>query len=72
MQTVPVQTLHGENLRSTRNNPDVASILLADALRNGFLIGPFDVSPFSVYRILPLGFVFGKYSNEPHLILDLS
>ena len=48
------------------------SKLLEEELNNGFLIGPFDKSPFPVYRISPLGLVFGKYSGKPRLILDLS
>lgn len=64
IQRVPVATLQGENLRSARNNPTVVSILLTEELRNGFLIGPFDVPPLRVYRIFPLGLVFGKDSNN--------
>ena len=32
----------------------------------------FSSSPFSIFRVSPLGLVFGKYSGKPRLILDLS
>ena len=65
-------TQQGENRRSARKDPDIVSKLLKEEVDNGFLLGPYSSSPFPVYRISPLGLVFGKYSAKPRLILDLS
>ena len=46
--------------------------MLREEVENGFLLRPFSSPPFPVYRISPLGLVFGKYSNKPRLILGLS
>ena len=72
IQQIPKCIHQGENLRSARKHPDVVSKLLKDEVDNGFLLGPYSSSPFPVYRISALGLVFGKYSEKPRLILDLS
>ena len=72
IQELPLLSQHGVNLRSARNFPSVVSQLLREEVASGFLLGPFDVAPFPVFRISPLGLVFGKYSGKPRLILDLS
>jgi hypothetical protein len=72
IQQIPKSTHQGENLRSARKYPDIVSKLLNEEVDNGFLLGPYSSSPFPVYRISPLGLVFGKYSEKSRLILDLS
>lgn len=41
-------------------------------MRKGYIIGPFDQSPFDQYRISPIGVVDKKYSTKKRLIVDLS
>ena len=72
IKEVPTSTHEGNNLRTARQFPDIVTKLLQEEVDQGFLIGPFDKSPFTVCRISPLGVVFGKYSSKPRLILDLS
>ena len=72
IQQIRKCTHQGENLRSARKYPDIVSKLLAEEVYNGFLLGPYSSSPFPVYRIAPVSLVFGKYSEKPRLILDLS
>ena len=72
IQHIPKSIHEGQNLRSARKSPDIVSKVLSEEVEKGFLIGPFHSSPFPVYRISPLGLVFGKYSEKPRLILDLS
>ena len=55
IQEIPDQSLQGDNLRSARKSPDVVSELLQEEVNNGFVIGPFDSSPFPIYRVSPLG-----------------
>ena len=72
LQQCPRITFESDNLRSARDHPEIVNRLIKDELDNDFLIGPFDTAPFPVYRVSPLGVVFGKYSGKPRLILDLS
>ena len=72
IKEVPTVTHEGNNLRTARRSPDIVTKLLQEEVDQGFLISPFDKSPFAVCRISPLGVVFGKYSAKPRLILDLS
>ncbi|XP_034554896.1 uncharacterized protein LOC117823776 [Notolabrus celidotus] len=46
--------------------------LLAEEVRQGFMIGPFDSPPFPVFRVSPLGVATRKYSGKKRLIIDLS
>ena len=72
IEALPHISQQGLNLRSARRFPTLVTQLLQDEVASGFLLGPFPASPFSVFRISPLGLVFGKYSGKPRLILDLS
>lgn len=72
IRTLPQSVHHSQNLRSARRDPQLVSRLLHEEIANGFLIGPFQSSPFPIYRVSPLGLVFGKYNGKPRLILDLS
>jgi hypothetical protein len=72
IQVLPRCASKGHNLRSARNFPDIVTNFLQEEVDNGFLIGPFSSSPFSIFRVSPLGLVFEKYSRKPRLIPDLS
>lgn len=48
------------------------SDLLEKEVKKGFLIGPYDKSPFSICRINPIGIATCKYSGKKRLIFDLS
>ena len=51
---------------------EAVDITIADELRKGFIIGPFDQPPFDKYRVSPIGVVDKKYSTKKRLIVDLS
>ena len=70
--TLPTETFECNNLRSAENNPAIVDELLQAELSKGFLIGPFPPSPFSMWRVSPIGVVSGKFSNKFRLIYDLS
>ena len=46
MQEIPTSTQEAQNLRSARNNPDVVTKLIQEEVHAGFLLSPFDKSPF--------------------------
>lgn len=60
------------NLLSAKKQPEATSQLLNTELERGYVIGPFDIIPFSHYRISPLGVAESKYSDKKRLIVDLS
>ncbi|KAK6191041.1 hypothetical protein SNE40_002790 [Patella caerulea] len=65
-------TFECKNSLSARNNPIKVNELLQEEVSKGFLYGPFDVPPFSTYRVSPLGVATHKYSGKKRLIIDLS
>ena len=46
--------------------------LLTKEVDKGYLMGPFQTSPFPCHRINPIGLVEGKYSKKKRLIVDMS
>ena len=46
--------------------------LLEKEVQKGFMIGPFDRSPFPVFWLSPIGIATRKYSGKKRLIIDLS
>ena len=46
--------------------------LLAKEVKKGYMIGPLSKSPFSIFRVSPIGVATRKYSNKKRLIIDLS
>lgn len=60
------------NLQSAIKEPDVVSELLRKEVSKGYLIGPFSSSPFSLFRVSPIGIATRKYSAKKRLIFDLS
>lgn len=69
---LPEKSLECKNLQSALREPDIVDQLLQQELNKGYLLGPFDKSPFSVYRVNPIGIATGKYSGKKRLIVDLS
>lgn len=61
-----------KNLRSALAEPSTVDELLAKEMRKGHLIGPFEGSPFSLFRVSPIGLATRKYSGKKRLIFDLS
>ncbi|XP_029927907.1 uncharacterized protein LOC115373572 [Myripristis murdjan] len=61
-----------KNLQSAIQEPDLVSQLLKKELDKGYLIGPFNSSPFPVFRTSPVGIATRKYSGKKRLIVDLS
>jgi len=68
----PTISLECKNLQSALLQPDVVDNLIADELKKGYMVGPFDQLPFPVYRVSPIGIAEGKYSKKQRMILDLS
>lgn len=66
------QTFKSKNLLSACQDPESVSELLSKEVHDNYWIGPFDKSPFDMYRISPLGVVEHKYSFKKRLIVDLS
>lgn len=60
------------NLQSALKEPEVVDSLLAKEIKKGFMIGPFEKSPFPTMRINPIGIATRKYSGKKRLIIDLS
>lgn len=68
----PEVTYVAKNLLSAVSDPDTVARLVASEVSKGYIVGPFDSSPFSVFRTSPLGVATGKYSGKKRLIFDLS
>lgn len=56
------------NLQSALKEPEVVDSLLAKEIIKGFMISPFQKSPFPITRINPIGIATRKYSGKkaPH------
>ena len=52
--------------------PVSAPELIQSEVNKGFISGPYEKLPFSVYRVNPLGIAESKYSGKKRLIVDLS
>lgn len=60
------------NLQSALKESEVVDALLEKEVKKGFMIGPFDKSPFLTTHINPIGVATCKYSGKKRLIIDLS
>ena len=69
---LPKMSFFCKNLQSALKEPEVVDTLLEKEITKGFMIGPFDKSPFSTTRINPIGIATRKYSGKKRLIIDLS
>ncbi len=72
MSCLPELPYECKNLLSAVKQPEITTELINAELKNGYLIGPFAVIPYSNYRISPVGVAEGKYSGKKRLIVDLS
>ncbi|XP_071060142.1 uncharacterized protein [Pseudochaenichthys georgianus] len=68
----PSVTLVAKNMQSAAKEPTIVSQLIKKELNKGYLIGPFQSSPFPVFRTSPIGVATRKYSEKKRLIFDLS
>lgn len=50
-------------LQSALKEPEITDILLVKEVKKGFMIGPFDKSPFSITRNNPIGIATHKHSD---------
>lgn len=69
---LPYHSFSCNNLLSAVKEPEIVDSLLQKEVKKGFMIGPFDKSPFSTCRINPIGIATRKYSGKKRLIIDLS
>ena len=69
---MPVESYECHNLQTAITEPAVVDSLLEKEVAKGFMIGPFVASPFSPYRVSPIGVATRKYSGKKRLIIDLS
>ena len=69
---LPKATPVSKNLRSALKEPEMVDELLAKEVKKGYMIGPLSKSPFSIFRVSPIGVATRKYSNKKRLIIDLS
>jgi hypothetical protein len=72
LSELPIESFECKNLRSALADVDNVTHLINEECDKGFLLGPFDKSPFPLYRVNPIGLVTGKYSLKKRLIVDLS
>ena len=72
LSDMPTTSLECQNLKSARSDPIFVSAALQQEVAKGYMIGPFSSSPYSVYRVSPLGVAEHKYSKKKRLIVDLS
>ena len=72
IQELPSSTLECKNLLSAHNQTEITQSLIDKELEKGFLAGPYDVMPFPIYRVNPIGVAEGRYSNKKRLIVYLS
>ena len=65
IQELPSTTLECQkNLLSASSQPEVTTQLIQSEVEKGFLIGPLDKMPFSIYRTSPIGDAEDKYSQK--------
>jgi hypothetical protein len=72
IRETPVSSFECNNLQSAIKDPSFVTSALASEVEKGYMIGPFQTSPFPTYRVSPIGVVEGKYSGKKRLIIDLS
>ena len=65
-------SLRSLNLKSAKDNPTSVNDKLLKELAAGRIVGPFDVPPFELFRVSPLGIVPKKSPGEFRLIHHLS
>ncbi len=72
VSNLPTQNLICPNLQSALTEPETVDILIKKEIDAKFMIGPFSVPPFNVFRVSPIGIATRKFSGKKRLIIDLS
>ncbi len=67
---LPSESLICPNLQSALTEPETVDMLIKKEIEGNFMIGPFSVPPFNIFRVSPIGVANTKYSGR--LIIDLS
>ncbi len=69
---LPSESLICPNLQSALTEPETVDILIKKEIEANFMIGPFPVPPFNIFRVSPIGVATRKCSGKKRLIIDLS
>ena len=72
LKSLPSSSLECQNLLSARTQKGIVAELIQSEVNKGFISGPYEKLPFSIYRVNPLGIAESKYSGKKRLIFDLS
>ncbi len=63
---------HASSKQSALTEPETVDILIKKEIDANFMIGPFSVPPFNIFRVSPIGIATRKFSGKKRLIIDLS
>ena len=64
ISSLPDKSIECKNLLSARKNPEFVSEALRSEVMNGYMNGPFEMSPFDLYRVNPLGWQKGNIQER--------
>ncbi|KAL0160929.1 hypothetical protein M9458_044654, partial [Cirrhinus mrigala] len=70
--SLPSQSLICPNLHSALTEPEIVDLLVKKEIDANFMIGPYAVPPFPIFRVSPIGVATRKFSDKKRLIIDLS
>ncbi|RXN13000.1 poly [Labeo rohita] len=70
--SLPSQSLVCPNLHSALTEPEIVDLLVKKEIDANFMIGPYAVPPFPIFRVSPIGVATRKFSGKKRLIIDLS
>ncbi|KAI2646861.1 Pro-Pol polyprotein [Labeo rohita] len=70
--SLPSQSLICPNLQSALTEPETVDLLIKKEIDANFMIGPYSVPPFHIFRVSPIGVATRKFSGKKRLIIDLS
>ena len=59
-----LKSFESKNLLSARDDPDLVSTIIKDEINKGYLKGPFDLPPYTNYRVSPIGLAEHKYNGK--------
>lgn len=72
MNNLPNESFECKNLQSAVKFSNSVSEIIKDEVNKGYLSGPYNEAPFSIYRVSPIGVVSKRNSSKMRLIVDLS
>ena len=64
VSTLELPIIECKNLLSAVRDPEIVDSLIEQEVQKGYIKGPFDAPPFSVYRVSPIGIAECKYSGK--------